>query len=119
MARRIAEQTPGDLNRICFTTGGSTAVDAALRLCQLANNIKGCPERKHIISRDRAYHGSTFLAASVTGKERDKQAMDTLRECVHFLSAPCQYHHHQQLLQDLIPSQLIHLDYLAQFLFLQ
>ena len=97
LARRIAEKTPGDLNRIFFTTGGSTAVDSALRLCQMANNIKGRPERKHILSRDKAYHGSTFLAASVTGKERDKSALDTLRDQVHFLTAPCQDHHHQAL----------------------
>jgi putrescine aminotransferase len=93
LAARIAAHTPGDLNRIFFTTGGSTAVDSALRLCQLANNIKGRPQRKHILSRDQAYHGSTFLSASVTGKERDKTAMDTWQENVHFLSAPCQYHH--------------------------
>lgn len=91
LARRIAAETPGDLNRIFFTTGGSTAVDSALRLCQLANNIKGQPQRKHILTRDKAYHGSTFLAASVTGKERDKTAMDVLRENVHFLTAPCLY----------------------------
>jgi putrescine aminotransferase len=97
LARRIAEKTPGDLNRVFFTTGGSTAVDSALRLCQMANNIKGQPQRKHILSRDKAYHGSTFLAASVTGKERDKTALDTLRDKVHFLSSPCQYHHHQEL----------------------
>jgi putrescine aminotransferase len=92
LAQRIAQQTPGDLNRIFFTTGGSTAVDSALRLCQLANNIKGRPQRKQIISRDKAYHGSTFLAASVTGKERDKTALDTLSDTVHFLSAPSLYH---------------------------
>jgi putrescine aminotransferase len=92
-AADLAEESPGDLNHVFFTTGGSTAVDSALRLCQLANNIKGCPQRKHILSRDHAYHGSTFLSASVTGKERDKTAMDTLQDYVHFLSVPCQYHH--------------------------
>lgn len=91
LARRIAAKTPGDLNRVFFTTGGSTAVDSALRLCQLANNIKGRPNRKHILTRDKAYHGSTFLSASVTGKERDKTAMDVIEGKVHFLSAPCLY----------------------------
>lgn len=91
LSERIASKTPGDLNRVFFTTGGSTAVDAALRLCQLANNIKGKPERKQILSRDKAYHGSTFLAGSVTGKERDKSAMDNLQGCVHFLTTPTQY----------------------------
>jgi putrescine aminotransferase len=93
LARRIARETPGDLNRIFFTTGGSTAVDSALRLCQLASNIRGEPRRKQILCRDRGYHGSTFLAASVTGKERDKTALDTWRDHVHFLSAPSARHH--------------------------
>jgi adenosylmethionine-8-amino-7-oxononanoate aminotransferase len=97
LATRIASKTPGDLNRIFFTTGGSTAVDSALRLCQLANNIKGFPRRKHILSREHAYHGSTFLSASVTGKERDKTAMDTLQDTVHFLSAPCVSYHPEPL----------------------
>ena len=95
LAQRIAAQTPGDLNRIYFTTGGSTAVDAALRLCQLASNIQGAPQRKQILTREKAYHGSTYLSASVTGKERDKTAMDTIREGVHFLSAPCYYYYPQ------------------------
>ena len=97
LAQRIAAETPGDLNRVYFTTGGSTAVDSALRLCQLASNIKGQPQRKHILSRDRAYHGSTFLAASVTGKERDKTAMDTLQDTVHFLTAPSLFHYEREL----------------------
>lgn len=95
LAQRIAAQTPGDLNRIYFTTGGSTAVDAALRLCQLASNIQGTPQRKQILTREKAYHGSTYLSASVTGKERDKTAMDTIRDGVHFLSAPCHYYYPQ------------------------
>lgn len=97
LAQRIAAETPGDLNRVYFTTGGSTAVDSALRLCQLASNIKGQRQRKHILSRDRAYHGSTFLSASVTGKERDKSAMDTLQDTVHFLTAPSLFHYEHEL----------------------
>jgi len=93
LAERIAAKTPGDLNRIYFTTGGSTAVDSALRLCQLASNIKGQPHRKHILTREKAYHGSTYLSASITGKERDKTAMDIMRDGVHFLSAPCYFYH--------------------------
>lgn len=110
LAARIAAKTPGDLNRIFFTTCGSTAVDSALRLCQLANNIKGQKQRKHIISRDDAYHGSTFLAASITGKERDKTAMDTLTDTVHFLTSPCYFNNPQftseQLFCDFLVDEL-------------
>jgi adenosylmethionine-8-amino-7-oxononanoate aminotransferase len=107
LAKRIAENTPGDLNRVFFTTGGSTAVDSALRLCQLANNIKGMPGRKHILTREHAYHGSTFLSASVTGKERDKTAMDTLQERIHFLSSPCAYYHDPALSEQELCDQLV------------
>lgn len=107
LAERIAANTPGDLNRIFFTTCGSTAVDSAIRLCQLASNIKGQPQRKHIISRDKAYHGSTYLAASVTGKERDKTAMDVIEDRIHFLTAPCHFYHPEFATEELFCNFLI------------
>lgn len=76
LAGKLAEISPGDLNNICFTTGGSTAVDAALRFVQFRNNVLGRPEKKTFISRQFAYHGSTYLSASVSGKERDGSFMD-------------------------------------------
>ena len=76
LARKLAEISPGDLNKVCFTTGGSTAVDAALRFVQFRNNVLGRPEKKVFISRQFAYHGSTYLSASVSGKERDGSFMD-------------------------------------------
>ncbi len=107
LAERIASKTPGDLNRVYFTTGGSTAVDSALRLCQLRNNIKGENNRKHIISRHRAYHGSTYLAASVTGKERDKTALDIQRDNIHFLTAPSLFHSGQGMSEEAFCDYLV------------
>lgn len=85
LARSIAEKAPGDLNTVHFTTGGSTAVDTALRTVQFFNNLLGRPEKKKIIAREKGYHGSTFLAASVTGKERFETRFDTAEDLVHFL----------------------------------
>lgn len=85
LAHKIASFTPGDLNTVFFTTGGSTAVDSAIRFIHYRNNVLGKPEKKKIISRQKAYHGSTYLAASVSGKERDKGWMDQASELVHFL----------------------------------
>lgn len=85
LAAVIAQRTPGDLNRVFFTTGGSTAVDTALRFVQFRNNILGKREKKLIISRQKAYHGSTYLSASVSGKERDRNWFDHADELVHFL----------------------------------
>lgn len=85
LARSIAEKAPGDLNNVFFTTGGSTAVDTALRTVHFMNNQLGRPDKKIVIAREKGYHGSTYLAASVTGKERDKSVFDLDRERVRML----------------------------------
>ncbi len=84
-AREIAKRAPGDLNNVFFTTGGSTAVDTALRFVHFRNNLLGRPEKKIIISRQKAYHGSTYLAASVSGRERDRLWIDKADGLAHFL----------------------------------
>lgn len=85
LAKRLTEMAPGDLNNVFFTTGGSTAVDTALRTMQYMNNRRGRPDKKIIIAREKGYHGSTYLAHSVTGKERDQSHFDFARQLVHFL----------------------------------
>ena len=86
--RRLAELSPGDLNHVFFTTGGSTAVDSALRFAMFYNNYRGRSEKKHIISRQDAYHGSTYLAASASGKPRDKNYLDFETGFVHLIASP-------------------------------
>lgn len=85
LARKIATMAPGDLNNVFFTTGGSTAVDTALRTVQFLNNRLGRPNKKMILAREKGYHGSTYLASSVTGKERDKNRFDVASQLVEFL----------------------------------
>jgi putrescine---pyruvate transaminase len=85
LAKKLAEMAPGDLNTVLFTTGGSTAVDSALRVMQFMNNRQGRPDKKIILAREKGYHGSTYLAHSVTGKERDKSQFDFESRLVHFL----------------------------------
>ncbi len=85
LARSIAEKAPGDLNNVFFTTGGSTAVDTALRAVHFLNNQLGRPNKKITIAREKGYHGSTYLASTVTGKERDKSRFDAESRLVRFL----------------------------------
>ena len=85
LAEKVAALAPGPLNTVMFTTGGSTAVDTALRTMQFLNNRLGRPEKKIILAREKGYHGSTYLAASVTGKERDKSCFDFEDRLVRFL----------------------------------
>ncbi|MGO1118316.1 aminotransferase [Rhodovibrionaceae bacterium A322] len=88
LAERLAQHTPGDLNHIFFTCGGSTAVDSALRFVQFFNNVLGRPEKKLILARNKGYHGSTYLSASCSGKDRDKNFFDFTTELVTHLSCP-------------------------------
>ena len=85
LARKLAELAPGDLNTVMFTTGGSTAVDTALRFTHFYNNRLGRPDKKIVISRERSYHGSTYLSASASGKERFASWFDRESRLVHFL----------------------------------
>jgi putrescine---pyruvate transaminase len=73
LAARLAQMAPGDLSHVFFTTGGSTAVDTALRFVQFYNNVRGRPAKKHLITRAHAYHGGTHLCAMVTGKYRGNE----------------------------------------------
>lgn len=85
LAKKIADFAPGDLDNVFFTTGGSTAVDTAIRTMHFMNNTLGRPDKKIVIAREKGYHGSTYLASTVTGKERDKSRFDVEKRLVRFL----------------------------------
>ena len=91
LARKLAGFAPGDLNTVFFTTGGSTAVDTALRAVHFLNNRLGRPDKKIVISRQRAYHGSTYLSATMSDKERNRTKFDKELRLVHFLPDVCPY----------------------------
>jgi adenosylmethionine-8-amino-7-oxononanoate aminotransferase len=67
LAERIASLAPGDLNRVFFTSGGSEAVESAWKLARQYHRMNGDGQRTKIISREIAYHGTTFGALSITG----------------------------------------------------
>ena len=67
LAERIAGLAPGDLNRVFFTSGGSEAVESAWKLTRQYHKLTGNPTKTKIISRETAYHGTTFGAISITG----------------------------------------------------
>ena len=67
LAARIASLAPGDLNRVFFTSGGSEAVESALKLCRQYHKLTGAPGRYKVISRRLAYHGTTMGALTATG----------------------------------------------------
>jgi adenosylmethionine-8-amino-7-oxononanoate aminotransferase len=67
LAERLAGYTPGDLNRVFFTSGGSEAVESAWKLARQYFRMTGQPQRTKVISRNIAYHGTSMGALSITG----------------------------------------------------
>lgn len=66
LAAKLAELSPGDMDRVFFTSGGSEAVESAWKLARQYFLAKGEPDRLKVIARETAYHGTTLGALSIT-----------------------------------------------------
>lgn len=88
LADLLIEHAPGDLERVYFVSGGSEAVEAALKLARQYFVERGEPQRTHIIARRQSYHGNTLgaLAAGGNGWRREQFA-PLLFDVSHI--APC------------------------------
>jgi len=67
LTARLAGWTPPGLNRFFFTSGGSEAVEAALKFAIMYHKLKGQPQKRKIVSRWLSYHGNTLAALSAGG----------------------------------------------------
>ncbi len=67
LAARIAGLAPGDLNRVFFTSGGSEAVESAIKLSRQYHKLTGKPNKTKIVAREIAYHGTSLGALAATG----------------------------------------------------
>jgi putrescine aminotransferase len=67
LAAKLATQLPEGHERILFANSGSEATETALKLIRYYWNLKGAPQKKIHLSREFAYHGVTFGAASLSG----------------------------------------------------
>ncbi len=91
LAAKLAELAPGNLNHIFFGTGGSLANDTAVRIIHFYFNQLGKPTKKQIITRHDGYHGSTYLAMTLTGVAFDHQGFDLAPDLVHRIANPNPY----------------------------
>jgi len=78
LAERLASLTPGDLNRVFFTTGGGEANESAWKLARQYHKIRGDLDRYKVISRDVAYHGTTLGALAITSLEALRKPFEPL-----------------------------------------
>ncbi|MDQ3411507.1 MAG: aspartate aminotransferase family protein [Chloroflexota bacterium] len=66
LAAKLASISPGDLNRFFFSSGGSEAVETAIKIAKQVQAMRGFPRRYKIIARRGSYHGMTHGAMSLT-----------------------------------------------------
>ncbi|MGE3536307.1 MAG: aspartate aminotransferase family protein [Candidatus Tectimicrobiota bacterium] len=67
LATLLADLTPGDLSTVLLCSGGSEAVESALKITRQYHALRGEPERYKVIARRGSYHGATYGAMSVSG----------------------------------------------------
>ncbi|MFK7874952.1 MAG: aspartate aminotransferase family protein [Paracoccaceae bacterium] len=88
LADLLVEHAPGRLERVYFVSGGSEAVESAIKLARQYFVEVGQPERRHLIARKQSYHGNTLGALSAGGNElRKRQFAPLLIDVSHI--APC------------------------------
>lgn len=88
LADELIENAPAGIERVYFCSGGSEAVEAALKLARQYFVEIGQPQRSHVIARRQSYHGNTLGALATGGNLwRRKQFEPLLVEVSHV--SPC------------------------------
>ena len=88
LADRLVADAPGDLDHVCLISGGSEAIETALKMARQYFVENGQPQRRHIIARRQSYHGNTLGALAVGGNERRKRQFKPLLIEAHHIE-PC------------------------------
>ncbi|WP_371056528.1 aspartate aminotransferase family protein [Rhodosalinus sp. K401] len=91
LARRTAALLPGELDRVFFVSGGSEAVESALKLARQWALATGQGGRWKVISRFPSYHGSTLGALAVTGYDALTDPFEPMMRMMPRVPAPRAY----------------------------
>ena len=91
LAEKLVSMTPSSLQHVYFSLGGSDAVDAAIRYITHYFNAIGKHTKKHIISLQRGYHGSSSTGAGITGLPAFHANFDVPTPQQHKISCPYLY----------------------------
>ncbi|MEM1039752.1 MAG: aminotransferase [Pseudomonadota bacterium] len=96
LAEKLKEIAPVPISKVFYTSSGSEANDTQIKLAWYYNNALGRPKKKKIISRIKAYHGVTMMAASLTGLPYNHMDFDLPFDGILHTECP----HHYRFGQD-------------------
>ncbi len=88
LADRLVESAPDGLGHVYFTSGGSEAIEAALKLARQYFVEKGEGQRRHFIARRQSYHGNTLGALAIGGNAWRREPFLPILIDAHHVS-PC------------------------------
>lgn len=88
LAARLTAAAPGDLDHVYFVSGGSEAIEAALKLARQYFVEIGQPQRQYFIARRQSYHGNTLGALAIGGNAWRREPFLPLLVPAHHVS-PC------------------------------
>jgi adenosylmethionine-8-amino-7-oxononanoate aminotransferase len=88
LADRLIEDAPAGLDHVYLVSGGSEAIEAALKMARQYFVEKGEPQRRHIIARQQSYHGNTLGALATGGNEWRRSQFHPLLIETHHVD-PC------------------------------
>jgi adenosylmethionine-8-amino-7-oxononanoate aminotransferase len=95
LADFLAARAPGDLDHVYFVSGGSEAIEAALKLARQYFVERGETGRSQFIARRQSYHGNTLGALAIGGNAWRRQPFLPLLVPAHHVS-PCYAYRDQQ-----------------------
>ncbi len=88
LAERLIETAPVPMSKVFFGNSGSDANDTAVKLVWYYQNVRGKPQKKKIIARERGYHGVTAVSGSLTGLDVAHAGFDLPLPFVRRTTAP-------------------------------
>lgn len=91
LAEKLCEHLSQNLNRVFYVSGGSEAVESAIKLARQYHVAKGDEGRYRILSRFPSYHGSTLGALSATGYSTLNEPFEALLYEQNYIPAPTCY----------------------------
>ncbi|WP_322805102.1 aspartate aminotransferase family protein [Vibrio alfacsensis] len=105
LSDRIIRMAPEGMSKVYYGMSGSDANETQLKLVWYYNNVRGLPDKKKIISRERGYHGSSIASGSLTGLPLFHAHFDLPLERIKHTIAPYYYRREDSSLSEQAFSQ--------------
>lgn len=92
LADKLIQHAPEGIERVYLVSGGSEAIEAALKLARQYFVEIGQPQRRHVIARRQSYHGNTLGALAIGGNELRRAPFAPLMVSTTHISPCFEYH---------------------------